>query len=186
MVAISLNKMNSVRQEVLDRGRTMLQTVGERVATFSRPWVTLSGQVFSKDNWSRIARQAGSLWQEWTADPGGNALTVAPRDPMELYSPQGVKRQLNSPNRGLSPDMDSSRFRSSWPRNAYEVDVSEAARLAHGIVTHMAAPPDQRDDFIRHVQSVRKQGGYDPQVFAEARHLLNQFPQSVPTYLRDG
>lgn len=186
MIAISLNKLSFIRQEWLDRGGAVLRTVGARVATLSGPLVTLSGRVFSKENWSQVAQRVGALWQEWTSDPDRKIVSVPPRDRVDLYSSQGVKVILSTQNRSLSPAANTPRFRSGWPRNAYDLDVSEAARLANGIVTHGESSPEEQNDFIQHVQTVRKLGGYDSQVFAEARQLLNQFPQSVPTYQRDG
>lgn len=179
MISPTLNHMQDWSVGLLRHGLAMLQTTVPRLVTWSQPagqwWrKTFSRKTFSKDSLSRLADRWTTLFQDSMADTPPESKGKVTGNTVALYSPQGTIQTLNNQTRGIFKVTDLSSFRSRWPKRAYDLDLSETSVLAHGIATHVMTPDDAQKDFVRHVLDVRKQGGYDPTVFQETRHILGQ------------
>lgn len=177
VASLSLDRIHAKGAQWLDQSRNLVQTLGGQVVTWGQPLVALSRDVFSfsKNELSRITQQFTSLFQE--------PASSAPATNDELYSPQGAKTSLDRQTKGIFSQDHGQHFHSLWPRKAYDLSLSETARLAHGVAAHVNAPPEKKQEFVRQVQSMRKQGGFDRRVFAQTHQVLNQFPTPSDTQL---
>ncbi|MBF0172210.1 MAG: hypothetical protein HQL83_02065 [Magnetococcales bacterium] len=165
---ILLNSLQTRSVEWWGRGRMALRQMSERLVTFSQPWVQrLSAAVAGAEG-----------WQSWFQDSALKTIPASGKSShlseVELYSPSGTRIHRNSHTKGVFNPGGASGYRSHWPRNAYDLDLSETAMLTHGIATHATASSPGQQDFIHHVLDVRKQGGYDSRIFDEAKQLLRQ------------
>ncbi|HIJ83034.1 MAG: hypothetical protein HW380_357 [Magnetococcales bacterium] len=170
MIPLSLNRLQAWSTDWLVQGQAVLQTMGQRLVTWGQPLARIPAELFSRDNLSQVAQRLVSLLQDSVSEATSKPEKKGAGGRVELYSPQGAKWPLDNRGRGKFNPTD---FRSRWPRNAYDLDLSQTARLAHGIATHTTAPDNVRKNFVQHVLEARKQGGYDEQTFIEARQLLN-------------
>ncbi|HAT51519.1 MAG: hypothetical protein HQL07_01195 [Nitrospirae bacterium] len=174
MISPTLNQLQDWSAGWLRHSSAMLQTIVPRLVTWSQPAGQWWGKTFSRDVLFRWADHWATLFQDSISDPPPGSKGKATGAAVALYSPQGTIQTLDRQAKGLFKVTDASDFRSHWPKNAYDVDLSETSVLAHGIAIHSMAPDDVQKEFVQHVLEVRKQGGYDPSIFQETRHILGQ------------
>lgn len=181
MISQTLNQLQALRARWLHHSTAICSTIVPRLVTWSQPIGQWWCETFSRDGLSRLADHWTTLVQDSISSTPLESKGKAVGEVVELYSPQGTIQTLNNQAKGVFRVTDVPSFRSRWPKNAYDLDLSATSVLAHGIVTHVTAPDDARQEFVQHVMEVRKQGGYDPTIFQETRHILGQSSQSQNT-----
>ncbi|MBF0176863.1 MAG: hypothetical protein HQL63_08455 [Magnetococcales bacterium] len=192
MVAIRLNSVSSAPAATPEEKNRIRQGGWPGRIWFPRH---RSGSVPSSSGqpeiWPRFSCRvaisaAGRLVAEMADKVSSAILDMVRRQQLkgsDIYGPDG---RLQTPSTATLPGTPAtgdgrsqtgatSAANSIWPLASSRVTLSDASRLASGVVANLTSAPEQQDDFLAQIREADEEKRFSSHVLEEARRLVQAF-----------
>ncbi|MBF0152296.1 MAG: hypothetical protein HQL64_00935 [Magnetococcales bacterium] len=118
---------------------------------------------------------AGRMVADLLGSVGATVLDRVLRQQVRGTDLYGRDGQICSSDKSVRSSEATPAAASIWPVASSRVTLSDASRLASGVIANLETTPEEQDAFLQQIHEADRQGRFSGSVLAEARRLVQTF-----------